>query len=53
MTADVIRRYIEYHRSEETTPKQLRLFWAPGLWPGGFTAGLPVRRVTRNPAAFI
>jgi len=26
VTADVMRRYIEYHRSEETTPKQLRLF---------------------------
>jgi hypothetical protein len=26
VTADVIRRYIEYHQSEETSPKQLRLF---------------------------
>lgn len=26
VTADVIRRYIEYHHTEETTPKQLRLF---------------------------
>ena len=26
VTADVIRRYIEYHRIEETTPQQLRLF---------------------------
>jgi putative transposase len=25
VTADVIRRYIEYHRIEETTPQQLRL----------------------------
>ena len=26
VTADVIRKYIEYHRTEETTPKQLKLF---------------------------
>jgi putative transposase len=26
VTADVIRRYVEYHQSEETSPKQLRLF---------------------------
>jgi len=26
VTADVIRRYIEYHRIEETTPEQSRLF---------------------------
>ena len=26
VTADVIRRYIEYHQSEETSPKHLRLF---------------------------
>ena len=26
VTADVIRRYIEYHHTEETTPKQLKLF---------------------------
>jgi hypothetical protein len=26
VTADVIRRYLEYHQTDETTPKQLRLF---------------------------
>ena len=26
VTADVIRRYIEYHQTEETTPTQLKLF---------------------------
>jgi len=26
VTAEVIRRYIRYHQTEETTPKQLRLF---------------------------
>lgn len=26
VTADVIRRYIEYHQTEETTPTQLQLF---------------------------
>ena len=26
VTAEVIRRYIQYHQTEETTPKQLRLF---------------------------
>ena len=26
VTTEVIRRYIQYHQTEETTPKQLRLF---------------------------
>ena len=26
VTAEVIRRYIQYHQTEETTPKQLPLF---------------------------
>jgi len=26
VTADVIRKYIQYHRDQETTPKQLELF---------------------------
>ncbi|MFC2015592.1 IS200/IS605 family transposase [Chloroflexota bacterium] len=26
VTAEVIRRYIQYHQTEETTPKQLQLF---------------------------
>ena len=26
VTAEVIRRYVQYHQTEETTPKQLQLF---------------------------
>jgi len=26
VTAEVIRKYIEYHREEERTPRQLELF---------------------------
>ena len=36
VTAEVIRRCIEYHHTEETTPKQLRLLWKPRPVAGEF-----------------
>ncbi len=37
VTAEVIRKYIEYHREEERTPRQLNGFRCPALGAGLFT----------------
>ena len=40
VTTDIIRNYIEYHKNEEKTPKQLKLFSeAPGCARGVHFAG--------------